>query len=175
MSKTAIVAAQIRAGRALVECSQEELSKAAGVGLTSLREIEAQKRPADTAVVSKIRDALENKGVYFVPSGQDYGPGVSLRDKRPNIIRPPSTMTQWDGLPFSVEWKGKELTVFVSREVMEDLGRLSGDEADEVYLQTFEKHRGNILDGVAKAITNPENFDKQGRLHVREQDISALR
>ncbi|SFB35829.1 Protein of unknown function [Collimonas sp. OK607] len=173
MSKKAIVVAQIRAGRALVECSQEELAKAAGIGLTSLREIEGQKRPADTMAVSKIRSALENKGVYFVPSSQDYGPGVCLRDKRPNIIRPPSTMMKWEGLPFTVEWQGKEVAVFVSREAIEDLGGHQGDETDEVYLQTFEKHRGDILDGVAKAIVNPANFDKKG-LHVRGQDIPAL-
>lgn len=170
----AIIAAQIKAGRTLVECSQEELAKDAGIGLTSLREIEAQKRPADTAAVSKIRAALENKGVYFMASGPDHGPGVCLRDNRPNIIRPPSTMTMWEGMPFSVEWEGKEVTVFVSREVIEDLGRLPGNESDQVYLATFEKHRGEILDGVAKAIVNPENFDKKKRLFVRAQDIASL-
>ncbi|MBK8744105.1 DUF1488 family protein [Propionivibrio sp.] len=170
----AIIASQIKAGRTLVDCSQEELAKAAGIGLTSLREIEAQKRPSDTAAVAKIRDALENKGVYFMQSGPDHGPGVCLRDNRPNIIRPPSTLMMWEGMPFSVEWKGKEVIVFVSREVIEDLGHLSGNETDEVYLETFDKHRGDILDGVAKAIVRDDNFDKKGRLYVRAQDIASL-
>lgn len=170
----AIIAAQIKAGRTLVECSQEDLAKAAGIGLTSLREIEAQKRPADTAAVAKIRAALENKGVYFMQSGPDHGPGVCLRDNRPNIIRPPDTLMKWEGMPFSVEWQGKEVIVFVSREVIEDLGHLSGNETDEVYLETFAKHRGDILDGVAKAIVQDANFDKKGRLFVRVEDVPRL-
>jgi transcriptional regulator with XRE-family HTH domain len=173
VSKVVIVPSQIRAGRTLVDCSQSDLATAAGVGLTTLREMEAQKRPLDTGTASKIRDALENLGVYFVPSGSEHGPGVCLRDNRPNIIRAPTTMTMWDGLPFTVEWKGKEVIVYVSQEAIEDLGGLTGKQPDGVYLAVFEKHRGEILDGVSQAIERPENFDKKG-LHVRSSNIASL-
>lgn len=175
MERLAFVPAQIRAGRALVGCSQEELAAASGVSLTSLREIEGQKRPPDTDVAAKIRRALDNLGVAFVPSGPDGGPGVRLIDNRPQIIRPPTTMMFWEGMPFTVEWQGKEVRVFVAREVIEDLGRLAGTEPESVYLQTFEKFRGEILAGVARAIVDPENFDKRGRLFVRDKDIPSLR
>lgn len=173
MAKIAIVASQIRAGRTLVDCSQQDLATAAEVGLTTLREIEAQKRPLDTVTVSKIRDALENKGVYFVPSSPEHGPGVCLRNNLPNIIRPPTTMTMWDGLPFTVEWQGQEVVVYVSEEVIEDLGGLTGKQPDSVYLEVFEKYRVAILEGVAIAMERPENFDKKG-LHVRSGHIARL-
>ncbi len=170
----ASVAAVVRAGRALVECSQEDLAKAAGIGLTTLREIEGKKRVPESDTMSKIRGTLEGMGVYFMDNSPDHGPGVCLQNNRPSIVREPTTMTMWEGIPFSVRWNGKEVTVFVSREVIEDLGRHKGDETDEVYLATFHKHRDEILDGVANAIENPANFDKRGRLYVRVHDIASL-
>jgi transcriptional regulator with XRE-family HTH domain len=172
--KEAFVPAQIRAGRALVGCSQEELATAAEISLTSLREIEGQKRPPDTGAAGKIHRALDNLGVAFVPSGPEGGPGVRLIDNRPHIIRPPTTMMFWEGMPFSVEWQGKEVPVYVSREVIDDLGRHTGNPPDKVYLQTFEEFRGTILDGVRRAIVEPENFDDRGRLHVRHKDIAEF-
>jgi hypothetical protein len=83
-------------------------------------------------------------------------------------------MTAFEGLPFFVEWQGKEVTVFVSREVLDDLGELAGQEPDSIYLEVFEKNRGAILDGVTRAIVNPENFDRSGRLYVRGKDILGL-
>jgi DNA-binding XRE family transcriptional regulator len=174
ISKSVLIPAQIRAGRALVGVSQQELAKHAEVSLTSLREIEGQRRAPDTVAAEKIRRALLNLGVVFIPSSVETGPGVCLADKRPNIVRPPTTVLFWEGVPFSVEWEGKEVIVFVSREAIDDLGRHREKQSDEVYLATFEKHRGDILDGVAHAIVNPENFDSHGRLHVRIKDMPAL-
>ena len=174
MEREAFVPAQIRGGRALIACSQEELAERAGISLTSLREIEGQRRPPDTEAAGKIRRAFDNLGVAFVPSGPDGGPGVRLIDNRPHIIRPPTTMMFWEGMPFTVEWEGKEVRVFVTREVIEDLGRHTGNPSDAVYLQTFDKFKGAILDGVRQAIADPGNFDDRGRLHVRHKDIAKF-
>ncbi len=174
MNKDVIIAAQIRAGRALLEWSQERLAKEAQVGISSVRDIESQKRAAETGAVNAIRQALENGGVEFVSGTKETGPGVRLIANRPNIIRRPTTMTAFEGLPFFVEWQGKEVTVFVSREVLDDLGELAGQEPDSIYLEVFEKNRGAILDGVTRAIVNPENFDRSGRLYVRGKDILGL-
>ena len=174
MEKLAFVPAQIRAGCALVGCSQDELALEAGISLTSLREIEGQRRPPDTAAADKIRRALDNRGVAFVPSDKGGGPGVRLIDNRPHIIRPPTTMTFWEGMPFTVEWEGKEVTVFVSREVIDDLGRHTGHPPDSEYLRTFGEFRGSILDGVQFAIVDQANFDDRGRLHVRHKDIAEF-
>jgi transcriptional regulator with XRE-family HTH domain len=174
MVKMLVIPAQIRAARALLDWSQEQLANAADVALTSVRDIESQKRAADTGTAALIRWALENEGVEFLPGTLDGGPGVRLVANRPNVVRRPTTMTMWDGLPFTIEWQGKEITVFVSRDAIQDLGRHTGREDDAVYLKTFERHRGSILDGVRAAINDPENFDRQGRLHLHGKYIREL-
>jgi hypothetical protein len=82
-------------------------------------------------------------------------------------------VTQWEGVPFDVEWQGKPFTVFVSREVLEDLDRLTNP-SDEQLLQSFDKHSGCILNAVASAILDPANFDKRNRLYVRSKDVPEL-
>jgi transcriptional regulator with XRE-family HTH domain len=174
MAAQPIVPSQIRAGRALVGITQEQLAKEADIGISSLREIEGGRRPPDTGVAVKIRRALENAGVILVPSDTSAGLGVRLADKRPQIIRPPSLMTIWEGMPFTVEWMGEELLVFVAREVLDDLGRFREQQVDEVYLQVFDQFKAEILDGVARAAGNRANYDPRGRLHLRGKDIAAL-
>ncbi len=75
-------------------------------------------------------------------------------------------MTKWDGFPFVIEWQGKEVTVFLAREAIEDLGRHTGTEDETVYLKTFDRFSGGILDGVRAAIRDPNNFDRQGNLRM---------
>lgn len=166
MQKTIVIPAQIRAGRALLDWSQEELAKAAEVALTSVRDLENQKRAADSGTAAAVRLTLENEGIEFLPGTAHSGPGVRLVGNRPNLVRRPTTMTKWDGMPFTIEWQGKEVTVFLTREAIEDLGRHTGNEDDAVYLKTFDKFRGSILDGVRAALDDPKNFDRQGNLRV---------
>lgn len=166
-----VIPAQIRAGRALLDWSQEQLATAAEVGLSTVRDLESQKRPAETAAATAVRRALENERVIFIEGSAATGPGVCLADNRPNMVRRPTVVTQWDGVPFDIEWQGRPRTVFVSREVLEDLEQLTGTEPDEVLLRAFEKNRGRILEAVASAIIDPRNFDKQGRLHIRGKDV----
>lgn len=169
-----VVPAQIRAGRALLDWSQEQLATAAEVGLSTVRDLESQKRPAETAAAAAVRRALENERVIFIEGSAETGPGVCLADNRPNMVRRPTVVTQWDGVPFDIEWQGKPMTVFVSREVLEDLERLTGTPSDDALLHAFEKNRGRILDAVANAIIDPGNFDKQGRLYIRGKDVFDL-
>lgn len=169
-----IIPAQIRAARSLVNWSQDELAKAADVALTSVRDIEGERRAADSGTVSNVRRALENEGVEFLPGAAEHGPGVRLVGNRPNLIRRPTVMTMWDGMPLEVEFKGKAFCAFISREVLDDLGRLTKKEPDEVYFKIFDKHRGSILDAVRRAFGSRENWDKQGRLYIRGKDIPEL-
>jgi transcriptional regulator with XRE-family HTH domain len=173
MSQT-IIPAQIRAARSLVDWSQEELAKEAGVALTSVRDIEGEKRAADSGTVANVRRALENEGVEFLAGAPDYGPGVRLVGNRPNVIRRPTVVTMWEGMPVEVEFKGKTFDVFISYEVLEDLGRLTKKEPDEVYFKIFDKHRGSILDAVRRAFGDAENWDKHGRLYIRGKNIPEL-
>ena len=166
MQKTIVIPAQIRAGRALLDWSQDDLAKAAEVALTSVRDLESQKRAADSGTAAAVRRTLENEGIEFLPGTAHSGPGVRLVGNRPNLVRRPTTMTKWDGMPFTIEWQGKEVTVFLAREAIEDLGRHTGIEDDAVYLKTFDKFRGGILDGVRAALAEQGNFDRQGDLRV---------
>ena len=175
MLEDMIIPAQIRAGRALLGWSQEQLAQEAEVALSTVRDTENERRAADTTAVKNIRRALWNGGVVFAPGRQDKGPGVHLVANRPHLIRRPTVMQKYEGMPFAVEWQGRVVTVFVAYEVIDDLDGHRGPTPDEAYLQTFERHRGEILDATTLAITDPENFDPQGRLHVRQKDLDMLK
>jgi transcriptional regulator with XRE-family HTH domain len=175
MNNGVIIPAQIRAARALLGWSQEQLANEAEVGLGTVRDIESEKRGADSGAVESIRRALWNGGVVFVAGRQDEGPGVRLVANRPNIIRRPTTMQKWEGMPFGIEWQGKAVTVLVAFDVIDDLGRHQGNTPDDAYLKTFERHRGQILDAVTLAIVDPQNFDQFGRVYIRQKDIDAAK
>ena len=70
---------QIRAARALIGWSAQILADEAGVGVATVRRIEAESGvPSSTAkVLSQIQIALEKAGVEFIGSPQ-IAPGVRL-------------------------------------------------------------------------------------------------
>jgi predicted transcriptional regulator len=71
---------QIKAARALLAWSQEELAKVAQVSVPTIKRLEAQDGPlggrSDTG--NKIQTALEGAGVEFIDENGG-GPGVRLR------------------------------------------------------------------------------------------------
>ncbi len=72
--------AQIRAARALIRWSAEELAEQSNVGVTTIRRAElAENRTAMTVANNiAVRRALESAGVEFIdPNGG--GPGVRLK------------------------------------------------------------------------------------------------
>ena len=75
-----ITAEQIRAGRALVNWSQDELAKAAGVSRPTIKRMETKGPGVSSAGnVDAVMKALEGAGVSFVdPNGM--GPGVRMRE-----------------------------------------------------------------------------------------------
>ncbi|WP_110747533.1 helix-turn-helix transcriptional regulator [Phyllobacterium leguminum] len=80
----AITGAQIRAARALVRWTAENLADAAGVGLSTIRRAEAEDGlPSITAANLKlIMITLEGAGIEFIPENGG-GPGVRLRAPLP--------------------------------------------------------------------------------------------
>jgi transcriptional regulator with XRE-family HTH domain len=75
-------AAQIRAARALLAWRQEELAKAAKIGLATLARIEQREGPAQghTSTIMSIQAALERAGVRFTED-EHGGFGVRLEAK----------------------------------------------------------------------------------------------
>jgi transcriptional regulator with XRE-family HTH domain len=74
-------AAQIRAARHLAGLSQEDIRKATGLSLPTIRRVESDLDvPVSEEAVAKVRHALEKAGVIFVDENGE-GAGVRLRKK----------------------------------------------------------------------------------------------
>lgn len=78
-----IASEQIRAARALLRITAQDLSTASGVGLATIKRLEAGDGlpPAHAQTLDKLTKALEAVGVEFLGSPED-GPGVRLRPKK---------------------------------------------------------------------------------------------
>lgn len=72
--------AQCRAARGLLEWSQDELAKAAHLGLSTIRDFERGRRVPGHNNLLGITHALETAGVHFIPENGG-GAGVRLRDR----------------------------------------------------------------------------------------------
>ena len=69
---------QCRAARALLDWSQDQLSKKASVGIVTVRQLEAGAHEPRRATLDVIRRALVDAGVEFIDENGG-GPGVRLR------------------------------------------------------------------------------------------------
>jgi transcriptional regulator with XRE-family HTH domain len=73
---------QLRAARALVGWSREDLAKKSGVGAPTVKDFELNGSDPRQGTVHKWQRALEAAGVEFIDDGAhsyDGGPGVRLR------------------------------------------------------------------------------------------------
>ena len=71
--------AQLRAARALIGWSREDLSKHSGVGANTTKDFEINNSDPKLGTVQKWRRALEAAGVKFIDADDQDGPGVRLR------------------------------------------------------------------------------------------------
>lgn len=71
---------QIRASRILLGLSQQELAKLSGVGLATIKRVEAagSELTGTAQTMARIQRALEAKGIIFIDQ-DDKGPGVRLK------------------------------------------------------------------------------------------------
>jgi transcriptional regulator with XRE-family HTH domain len=76
-----ILPAQLRAARALLDWSREDLAKASGVPAPTIRDFELGNTDPKQGTVQKWRRALEAAGVTFQEESESEGPGVRLRKK----------------------------------------------------------------------------------------------
>ena len=81
---TALTAAQCRAGRALIEWSQAQLSKSAAIDMQTVADFERRVRAADETTRRRLRAALEAAGVVFL-SENGGGAGVRLKFSREEV------------------------------------------------------------------------------------------
>jgi transcriptional regulator with XRE-family HTH domain len=80
-----ITSAQCRAARGLLDWTQQELADRAGVGIVTIRQVEAAANAPRRATLAVIKLALETGGVEFIDENGG-GLGVRLR-KRPRPKR----------------------------------------------------------------------------------------
>ena len=73
--------AQIRAARALLDWRQDDLAKAAKVGLATIQRIERGRGAisGNIATLLRIKTALERAGVRFLEPDSDGGAGVRTK------------------------------------------------------------------------------------------------
>ena len=74
-----LTSAQIRAARALVRWSAEDLARESGVGVTTIRRAEVDQTSMTVPNDSAVRRALEAAGVQFIDANGG-GAGVRLRE-----------------------------------------------------------------------------------------------
>lgn len=72
--------AQCRAARGLIDWSQSELAKRAGVGIVTIRQLEAGVHAPRRSTLDVVRRALEAAGVEFI---DENGGGAGLRLRKP--------------------------------------------------------------------------------------------
>ena len=86
MTPKPLTSAQIRAARALIRWSAQELANASSVGVTTIRraELTQSETKLTRANDQAIRRALEAAGIEFIDAVEGGGPGVRLgRVKNP--------------------------------------------------------------------------------------------
>ena len=76
-----ITSEQIRAGRALLKWSAEDLANAAGVGIATVRRLEVVNGvpSCQVRILEALKATLELAGVSFIGTPQD-SPGVRLKN-----------------------------------------------------------------------------------------------
>ena len=78
---TAIVPAQMRAARAMLDWSMMDLAEAACLSVSTVKRFEGgDRQPVSDNAVAMMQDAAETEGVYFL-ADDGNGPGVRLRQR----------------------------------------------------------------------------------------------
>ena len=77
----ALTSAQIRAARALIRWSAEDLAKESTLGIATIRRAELRDNGTKLTAANDlaVRRALEAAGVEFIDASDEGGPGVRLK------------------------------------------------------------------------------------------------
>lgn len=72
----------LRAARALLGLSQEELAELAGISRQIVVRIEKGEKNVLVDVIERVRAVLESHGVAFIDATREHGPGVAMARRR---------------------------------------------------------------------------------------------
>ena len=84
VTATALTASQCRAGRALIDWTQQQLSQAAAIDLQTVADFERRFRSADETTRRRLRATLEAAGVTFIAENGG-GAGARLKFNREEV------------------------------------------------------------------------------------------
>ncbi len=82
-----VTSGQCRAARGLLDWSQNELAARAGIGIVTVRQLEAGTIAPRRSTLAVVKQAFENAGVEFIDENGG-GEGVRLRDRKPSKRAP---------------------------------------------------------------------------------------
>jgi hypothetical protein len=89
---TALTAAQCRAGRALIDWTQAQLSQSAAIDVQTIADFEKRFRAADETTRRRLRATLEAAGVVFIAENGG-GAGARLKFNREEVWE----VNRWEG------------------------------------------------------------------------------
>lgn len=92
VAPTALTSAQCRAGRALIEWTQPQLSQAASIDLQTIADFERRFRQPDETTRRRLRATLEAAGVVFIAENGG-GAGARLKFSREEVWE----VNVWEG------------------------------------------------------------------------------
>ena len=119
-----ISAAQCRAARALIDWSQDDLAKSACVARATIADFERSirldmMRQNMVAIVG----TLEAAGIEFLPETDD-GAGAGVRQRKIELEYSKEGRSLHGGILLPVRFRGVAYRLFITREVLDDLGHL---------------------------------------------------
>ena len=99
-----ITAAQCRAGRALAELSLDMLARLSGTEVSVIQDFERKVQKPNAETISRIKLALEDGGVVFLPEDDSAGVGVRLKfnratTKQIGVLEGEGGITGYDDVP----------------------------------------------------------------------------
>ncbi|MGF9562306.1 DNA-binding protein [Neorhizobium sp. JUb45] len=77
-----LTVSQLRAGRAMIGLTVDELAALTGLSASDIYEAEKGETFSDALLASRLQSALESRGIVFLAAGQEdasIGPGIRLR------------------------------------------------------------------------------------------------
>jgi DNA-binding XRE family transcriptional regulator len=174
--------AQIRAARALVKMTQDELAEISGVHKRTIADYELSDlsmldRTLYARTLAEVVQALEEHDIVFVDEDATAGAGVRLakplvriEDIRAQPFHGPVT--------FRAHYKGRLIQVTMPSSILEDLDRYRGPaRTPQETVEAFKRNRVHIIAAVQAALDavgfNPDPSEPY-QLHLGTADFPAL-
>jgi transcriptional regulator with XRE-family HTH domain len=190
-SEPSITPGQLRAGRALLRFTQDDLAGMSGVSKAAIARIEladqqqvATARLAQDRTLRDLRGALEDAGVIFLPSDTQGGPGVRVisPDLRITALHARTGLEPFYGVMLEGFYRGTPISVTVPGLILDALDRQPPRAADAVppnvrraaraLHQSFRRHQHRLLPLILFALAARRSAD--GELNLKVEHFQAL-